>query len=85
MKLNLLVIILVILWNTLDLKHRLFPPKIVSNRPKTNKMTESTIIQKLINVGVYLEAGMLQLVKAEIEVKKLLEEYLKLKTNSNTP
>ena len=47
-------------------------------------MNESTIIQKLINVGVYLESGMVQLVKAEIEVKQLLEEYLKLKTNSNT-
>ena len=43
-------------------------------------MNESTIIQKLINVGVYLESGMVQLVKAEIEVKQLLEEYLKLKT-----
>ena len=48
-------------------------------------MNESTIIQKLINVGVYLESGMVQLVKAEIEVKQLLEEYLKLKTNINTP
>lgn len=44
-------------------------------------MTESTIIQKLIHVGIHLEAGNIEYSGAEADVKYLLEEYLKLKNN----
>ena len=45
-------------------------------------MNESTIIQKLINVGVYLDAGNIDYNRAVADVEYLLKKYLKLKFNT---
>lgn len=45
-------------------------------------MNESIIIQKLIQVGVYLEKGQLEYSGAEADVAHLLEQYIKLKTKN---
>ena len=45
---------------------------------KLNKMNESVIIQKLIQVGQMLERGELEYSGAEIDTKHYLEQYVAL-------
>lgn len=46
---------------------------------KLNKMNESVIIQKLIQVGQMLERGELEYSGAEIDTKHYLEQYVALR------
>ena len=46
---------------------------------KLNKMNESVIIQKLIQVGQMLERGELEYSGAEIDTKHYLEQYIALR------
>ena len=46
---------------------------------KLNKMNESVIIQKLIQVGQMLERGELKYSGAEIDTKHYLEQYVALR------
>lgn len=46
---------------------------------KLNKMNESVIIQKLIQVGQMLERGELEYSGAEIDIKHYLEQYVALR------
>lgn len=49
---------------------------------KLNKMNESIIIQKLIQVGQMLERGKLEYSGAEIDTKHYLEQYIALRQPS---
>ena len=74
---------------TLREKNRCTCPKMAHNgrtvgavriiNEKINKMNESVIIQKLIQVGQMLERGELEYSGAEIDTKHYLEQYVALR------